>query len=81
MKKPFDTPHSFDVQDVITALTSKSYGLDSEDAEKRLENYGPNALPEAQRISLLKLYIKQFKNLMVLILVPAAFSHMLSDKW
>ena len=62
MKKPFDTPHSFDVQDVITALSSKSYGLDNEDAEKRLENYGPNALPEAQPISLLKLYIRQFKN-------------------
>ena len=72
MKKPFEAYHSLDVQDVIDALSSKSYGLDNEDAEKRLEIYGPNALPEAEQISLLKLFIRQFKNLMVLILVPAA---------
>lgn len=72
MKKPFESYHSLDVQDVIDALSSKSYGLDNEDAEKRLEIYGPNALPEPEKISLLKLFIRQFKNLMVLILVPAA---------
>lgn len=72
MKKPFEAYHSLDVQDVIVALSSKSYGLDNEDAKKRLEIYGPNALPESEQISLLKLFIRQFKNLMVLILVPAA---------
>jgi P-type Ca2+ transporter type 2C len=72
MKKPIENPHALDAQTVIDRLSSDSNGLNSDDATNRIANYGPNALPEAEKVSLLKIFIRQFKNLMVLILVPAA---------
>ena len=85
MRKPIKTPYSLDAKVVIDTLHSHENGLKSVEVNKRQEEYGPNALPETERISLLKLYIKQFKNLMVLILVPAAIiSYMVGqtvDAW
>lgn len=85
MKKIVKTPHALNVLDVIKCMGSSVHGLDSIEAAKRLDEYGPNALPEASRISLFKLFLRQFKNLMVLILVPAAiFSFMVGhvvDFW
>jgi len=72
MKKPIETPHALSVQDVINRLDGDCNGLDSVQASERLNEYGPNALPETQQVSLIKLFLRQFKNLMVLILVPAA---------
>jgi Ca2+-transporting ATPase len=85
MKKPIEVPYTLNAQDTIDALNSHSDGLISEDINKRLEEYGPNVLPEAKKTSLLKLFIRQFKNLMVVILVPAAIiSYMVGqvvDAW
>ena len=52
--------------------TSIKSGLTSEEAEKRLEDYGENALEEPQRASLLKRFLNQMKDPMIIVLLVAA---------
>lgn len=47
------------------------YGLSEKEAQKRYEKYGPNILQEKKRISALKIFIEQFSDFMVLILLAA----------
>lgn len=47
-------------------------GLNAEGAKARLAQHGPNQLPEAGKISPLKIFIRQFNNFIVWVLVGAA---------
>lgn len=53
-------------------VTDPERGLDSEEAARRLGNYGPNALQEKPPRSLLSMFISQMKEILVLILLAAA---------
>ncbi|MFO7944306.1 MAG: cation-transporting P-type ATPase [Anaerolineales bacterium] len=46
-------------------------GLSSEEADRRLEQYGPNRLKETERRSALSIFIEQFQNIIVLLLSGA----------
>ena len=52
--------------------TSLSKGLDSNDASKRLEEYGTNSLKEKKQTPLILKFLSQFKDFMVIILLIAA---------
>ena len=59
---------------VVLALRTDLYsGLNSEEAIARLETEGPNALPEEKETPFWKLVVKQFEDLLVIILLVAAF--------
>jgi Ca2+-transporting ATPase len=58
--------------EVLKKLDSSPIGLDDKDAAARLETYGPNELVETQRVSPLKMFLRQFADLMVIILIIAA---------
>ena len=47
-------------------------GLSNEESAERLERYGPNELVETARTSPLKIFLRQFLSLMVIILIIAA---------
>lgn len=47
-------------------------GLTSEEAKSRLEKNGPNQLKEAKKDSILKIFIRQFNDPMIYILIAAA---------
>lgn len=47
-------------------------GLTEEEAQKRLNEYGPNALKEAKKTPLIVKFFSQFKDFMVIILLIAA---------
>lgn len=65
---------------VIKELNSNINGLDSNEAKIRLEEYGPNALKHAHREPAIVAFIRQFKNLLVIMLLSsAAFSLYLND--
>ncbi|MFW5805420.1 MAG: cation-translocating P-type ATPase [Bacteroidales bacterium] len=74
-KSPF---HSYSVDEAMQRLKTERKGLDSEDAKKREEKYGPNKLPEKKQTNILDLIVKQFKDFLVLILVIAAIISWLS---
>lgn len=47
-------------------------GLDDEEASLRLEKYGRNLLKQEERKSLLTMFLSQFKNFMVIVLILAS---------
>ncbi|MFN3787299.1 MAG: cation-transporting P-type ATPase, partial [Sulfurihydrogenibium azorense] len=57
-------------------------GLTEEEAKRRLKIYGYNTIKEEDRFSDLKLFINQFKNPFILLLLFASFlSYLLGDKF
>jgi Mg2+-importing ATPase len=58
--------------ELLSALGSSASGLSTSEAESRLARFGPNALVEHTRTGLVRLFLRQFSNPLVLILVFAA---------
>ena len=61
--------HSLDATEVLKELNTNLNGLDSEDSLVRLEQYGYNELLAAKKISPLKIFLLQFKSILILILL------------
>ncbi|MGB5157353.1 cation-translocating P-type ATPase [Desulfobacterium sp. N47] len=64
--------HQMHSNEVIDELGSSTHGLSSEDALKRLEEYGPNELKEKEKKTAFAMFLDQFKDLMIIILIAAA---------
>ncbi|MGC9182264.1 cation-translocating P-type ATPase [Thermogladius sp.] len=63
--------HSLSVEEVLERLGSSLRGLSEEEAERRLQAYGPNIL-EAKRKHPALIFARQFTNALILILVAAS---------
>lgn len=59
-------------QEALKAMDSNLQGLSAEKARERQERYGPNALKEAKRKSVFEVFLEQFCDLLVVILIAAA---------
>ena len=64
--------HSIGKNEVLEHLGTAETGLSEGSVAQRLEEYGPNELTETKRISPLKIFLAQFKEAMVVILIIAA---------
>ncbi len=64
--------HQKQTGEILSELKSSLQGLSFEDARNRLEEYGPNELPEKKRKSPFLIFLGQFRDLMILILIAAA---------
>ena len=64
--------HAEDIDAVYEHLGTGRDGLDGEEAQRRLEIYGPNELKEEKKVTPLELLIGQFKSILVIILVFSA---------
>ncbi|MCD2452546.1 HAD-IC family P-type ATPase [Methylicorpusculum oleiharenae] len=69
--KKNQTWHRLSVEDVLTQLGSSAAGLSTQEAAIRLAANGPNALKEGKRISPLRIFLDQFKSLIIWILIVA----------
>ena len=64
--------HQKEINEAITELGVSFQGLSSDEAKKRLKEYGPNELKETKKRSLFSMFLDQFKDFMILILIAAA---------
>ncbi len=65
---------------VLAELNSSAAGLHADEAARRLKQHGPNALPHSAGPGVLQIFLRQFANLMVVILLIAAVvSYFLGD--
>ncbi len=64
--------HQLAQKEVAEKLQSSDTGLVSEEARRRLEQYGPNELIEKKHKSLWMMFLDQFKDFMILVLIAAA---------
>ena len=65
-------------EQVLAAVESREEGLTSQQAQERLERFGPNALREEKKKPVWQVFLEQFKDLLVVILIAAAVISMLS---
>ena len=59
-------------EEVLAAKSASSGGLTDQEARRRLEQFGPNKLSEGKKKSTLQIFLEQFKDLLVIILIIAA---------
>ena len=77
-----NTWHALEVDDVRDALqTDTKNGLTREEAGKRLEEHGPNVLPEQAKESALRRLLRQFHNVLIYVLIVAASMTAVMGHW
>ena len=74
-KKPF---YQMPKEELFEHFQTGGEGLTSQEAERKLAETGRNALKEAEKKSTLQVFLEQFKDLLVLILIAAAVISMIS---
>jgi P-type Ca2+ transporter type 2C len=67
-----DDSHALSAEAVLQRLETSPIGLSGEEAGKRLARYGPNELVQTARISPLRIFLEQFTDVLVLVLIAAA---------
>jgi len=64
--------HSQSVEKVLKKLSSGINGISREEAKNRLQKFGPNEIPEKKAKHPLLVFLKQFHNILIYILIVAA---------
>ena len=64
--------HQKKSEEVFEVLKTSREGLPPEEARVRLSHYGPNELKEKEKKTPFMMFLDQFKDFMILILVAAA---------
>jgi Ca2+-transporting ATPase len=75
-----DTWHARDIDQVFKALATSRQGLSEQEAERRLDQHGPNEIASGKEISKLEIFWSQIKNPLVAVLLAAAVISLLADK-
>ncbi len=68
--------YSRTVDEVFKRLKTSKEGLSEEEAQKRLEKYGENEIEEEEEISPVKIFLEQFQDFLIWILIAAAIISM-----
>ncbi|MDP2816889.1 MAG: calcium-translocating P-type ATPase, PMCA-type [Polaromonas sp.] len=72
-KDPSVAPHVLALDALVAQLqVQPDEGLSGEDIRQRKEKYGPNQLPEAPPRSAWRVFLAQFKSILIMILIGAA---------
>jgi hypothetical protein len=73
--------HAKDVDAVLQQLDTNKDGLTKDDVQRRLEQYGPNRLPEAEKESPWMRLLRQFHDVLIYILILAAIVTAFLGEW
>jgi len=73
--------HNMPALEVSNALGSSTTGLSSDEARRRLDQFGPNRLPTAHKDSLLLRFARQFNNILIYVLLASAAITALLAHW
>ena len=65
--------YTLSTSEAIKSLKTSKNGLTKNEAEKRLEEFGYNELQKEKRLTALTIFISQFKNVLILLLIFAGF--------
>ena len=65
-------PYQIDAEQVLKDLDSAAEGLTREEAAKRISRYGPNELAEKKKGPAFMMFLDQFKDFMIIVLIAAA---------
>jgi Ca2+-transporting ATPase len=72
--------HSLKNEEVLKNLRTEPNGLSSEEAEQRLREFGYNELKETKRVTPLQIFLRQFKDVFVImLLIATAISFLIGE--
>jgi len=63
--------HAMEIDETMKQLNTKNTGLSQEEVQKRLQQYGTNELQKEKGTSAVKMFIEQFEDLLIVILLIA----------
>lgn len=69
--QPQESWHLYSINEIIYKLETSFSGLTPEEAKNRLVIFGPNEIEKHEKLSPLKIFLSQFTNLLILILIVA----------
>lgn len=72
--------HTMEAAAVISEMDTDLEGLDEDQVKERLQKYGRNELKEGKKKTVFMMFLEQFKNLMVIILIAAAVISLIVTK-
>ena len=78
--RPF-LPHSMEVEQVFETLESSKKGISNSEAQKRLEQYGLNSLPQVAKKSAWIRFLLQFHNVLIYVLLAASLITAYMGDW
>jgi len=64
--------HDTSIEEVLEAVDSDPEGLSDAEAGRRLEEYGPNEIREGEEISPVEIFVDQFRDFLIYLLIFAA---------
>ncbi|MCD6575847.1 MAG: calcium-translocating P-type ATPase, SERCA-type [Nanoarchaeota archaeon] len=64
--------HTLKIKEIFRVLETSENGLTSEEAERRLSEFGPNELTKEKKKTILSIFLNQFKSFLIIILIIAA---------
>jgi Ca2+-transporting ATPase len=67
-----DPWHTLNADETLERLASSRDGLSSEEAERRLSEHGPNQLEEIYKPSKARIFLRQFENYLIIVLLAAS---------
>ncbi len=76
-----EAPHALSGDAIVKLLNSSKSGITTEDAESRLQQYGPNRLPRARPPALVMIFLSQFVSPLIYVLVAAAIFSVVIQEW
>ena len=71
--------YSLTKEDIFDKLKTDESGLTSKEAKKRLEKYGTNTLPKKKKDSVLKIFLNEFKNPILILLLFAVIASLIGN--
>ena len=64
--------HQVNAESALAELKSTPHGITGDEAQERLAQYGPNVLVERKKKTVLAMFLGQFTDFMILVLIAAA---------
>ena len=74
-------PYMVSSEEVLDSLSSSPHGLSQTEVSLRIEKYGRNTLPKAKLPNVAVVFLNQFKNPLVYVLVAAAVLSAVIQEW
>jgi len=72
--------HSMKPEEVLSELRVDQKGLNHEEADQRLREFGYNELKEKKRVTALQIFLRQFKDIFVImLLIATAISFLIGE--
>jgi Ca2+-transporting ATPase len=68
---PFGSWYATDSKEVMKSLSTNINGLSEEEAKERIKKYGFNELKEKKRRTVLQMFLDEFKDIFILLLIAA----------